>query len=431
MTRRRPEVSQRLKCLEEISEFPLLSALLGRRSRRFAKGAKIESGPFAFTSEKQIHPLDDFESSLIISAMAGSSGWGHLIPYNKKYAPFLPNYAGSAGGRTFPSAAGFHTVDLFFTDDQGTYFLSTKDMPPSPHNQMSSDCDIEEWLKTTRDRIVKISGERLQIPNEEPHIESHNLWIANSPGSLFAIPTADLAQHMILALCYFLQNGYGIMDDINGRNISGLEKFGHIINLDSLYPLSFAEQLTMAEATVEISTSCFSGALLLQAMGLGGWMYDGLDRHSVFGVTGAAGNKGLGFSYDKKDEWNFPNPTGLKDVFECHCPPFFSSMEQAVRAVVKRKYGQGGPYSESTPGPWTNTAKVRGSAAPHSEEFIECVTVQAQYIYDTFGKFPATLPSAYCLMFLQAFHLDLDFYDHFYKEGAYLDTHARHDKTWH
>ena len=35
--------------------------------------------------------------------------------------------AGAAAGRTFPSAAGFHTVELFFTDDSGVYFFPTRD----------------------------------------------------------------------------------------------------------------------------------------------------------------------------------------------------------------------------------------------------------------------------------------------------------------
>jgi hypothetical protein len=34
-------------------------------------------------------------------------------------------------------------------------------------------------------------------------------------------------------------------------------------------------------------------------------------------------------------------------------------------------------------------------------------------------------------MYLQAHHLDLDFYDHFYEPGAYLQTHARHMEFWH
>jgi hypothetical protein len=43
----------------------------------------------------------------------------------------------------------------------------------------------------------------------------------------------------------------------------------------------------------------------------------------------------------------------------------------------------------------------------------------------TFGKFPATVPSLWCITYLQAGHLDLEFYDRYFEPGAYLDTHAR------
>jgi hypothetical protein len=33
--------------------------------------------------------------------------------------------------------------------------------------------------------------------------------------------------------------------------------------------------------------------------------------------------------------------------------------------------------------------------------------------------------------YVQAHHLDLDFYDHFFKPGAYLPTHASHMSRWH
>ena len=420
-----------LHCLEQVSTFPLLSALMGRRSRRFAAGAHIESGPFAYKSKKPVHPLSEFERSLIVSTMAGNTGWSHLIPSNKKYAPYLPNYAGSAGARTFPSAAGFHTADLFFTDDSGVYFLSTKDALPSEHNQMTADMNLNEFLKHSMKGIKKISDTRLKMPNEEPHVESHNLWVANTPGSLFAIPVIDLAQHVILVLCYLAQNGYGIFDDINKQPIPGLEKFGHMIDLNSPFPLSYLDQLSLSEASVEVSTSCYAGALMLQAMGLGGWMYDGVTPNSVFGVSGDPRNEGLGFRADTRADWNFPNPTGIPGIYETKCQAHFSSMKEAVKSVVKRKYGEHGPFAESTPGPWKNSGQIRSKAAPHTDEFIECISMMAQYIQDTFGKFPATIPSAFCLMYLQAFHLDTDFYDHFYKEGSYLNTHANHQKDWH
>jgi hypothetical protein len=106
-------------------------------------------------------------------------------------------------------------------------------------------------------------------------------------------------------------------------------------------------------------------------------------------------------------------------------------MRAAVDALVQRKYGAGGPFNPETPGPWKETAKVRGSAAQMNEQFKECVALQAQYIYDTFGRFPGTVPSVYTLTFLQAHHLDLDFYDTNMQAGGYLHTHADHMKMWH
>lgn len=417
--------------MKSVFEFPLMSALVGRRARRFALGAKIDSGPLAFTSQKPPLPLDDLEKALVLCAMTGNTGWHHAIPFNAKYAPHLPNYAAAAGGRTFPSAAGFHTSDLFFTDDSGVYFLSTRDLPAQKPQDVEGDFDPSAWLAQHQKRIRQISDQRLQIPVEEPHIESHNLWIANRPGSLFAIPVVDLAQHMLLGLCYWVQNGFGVYNDVHKEKIPGLEKFGHMIDLNNLYPLSYGEQIMLGEAAVEVSTSCFSGALVLQAMGLGGWMYDGVDRHSIFGVSGDPRNKGLGFVGQTHPDWSTPNPTGLPGIFEGHCPPHFTDMRAAVESVVQRKFGENGPFHRRTEGPWKESSRVRGAAAPHSEEFKECVTLIAQYIFDRFGKFPATIPSMYCLMFLQAHHLDLEFYDTHYKEGAYLHTHAEHFKKWH
>jgi hypothetical protein len=74
---------------------------------------------------------------------------------------------------------------------------------------------------------------------------------------------------------------------------------------------------------------------------------------------------------------------------------------------------------------------VRSAARIHDKEFRDCVALQAQYLYDTFGKFPATVPSIFLITYLQAHHLDLEFYDEFYKPGAYLKTHAAHMARWH
>jgi hypothetical protein len=170
---------------------------------------------------------------------------------------------------------------------------------------------------------------------------------------------------------------------------------------------------------------------MLQAMGLGGWMFNGIDPFAMLGASGDPKVPGLGFRYDKDQRWPYPNPTGLEGVMEGFCPPHYKDMRAAVEAVCARKFGPGGPFHPETPGPWKNSRKVRSAAQVHDERFKECVALQAQYVYDHFGKFPGTVPSMFLIMYLQAHHLDLDFYDEFYKPGAYLKTHAEHMAKWH
>ncbi|KZK15496.1 hypothetical protein A3962_02120 [Meiothermus taiwanensis] len=102
-----------------------------------------------------------------------------------------------------------------------------------------------------------------------------------------------------------------------------------------------------------------------------------------------------------------------------------------MEAVVARKYQPGGPFNPETPGPWKDTPAVRARAFPHEEWLVEVVATQAQYLFDTFGKFPATVPTIYSLMFLQTHHLDPEYYDRFFEPGAYLQTHKEHLETWH
>jgi hypothetical protein len=416
--------------LDELLEFPLMDALMGRRSRRFCMGAEIPDGVLAFKSKHKPVPLSELEQLILLSTMGGVTGWHFAIMRNKKYAPFLSNYCNSPSGRTFPSAAGFTTSDIFYTDDNGTYVFPTRDFHP-PQDITDGKVELEQFLAAHKSRIRKLSGKRLYIPKEEPYMEGHNTWIANHEGSTLVIPIGDLAQHTLSALSYYTVNHYPIYDDIARKQIPGIDKYENIVDTKNAIPLTFLEQYCISELTTELSTSCYAGMLLLQAMGLGGWLYHGIDRHAVLGASGDSNVPGIGFRYDTNDRWSVPNPTGLPGVFEGYCPPHYKDMREAVEALVKRKFAQGGVYNLETPGPWKDSAKVRSSAKPFTNEIKECVALQAQYIYDTYGKFPATIPSIFLLTYLQAQHIDLDFYDHYFKSGAYLSTHSIHMRKWH
>ncbi|MGW5348953.1 PLP-dependent cysteine synthase family protein [Streptomyces sp. NPDC004031] len=425
---------QEREAIAGLLRFPLLAAVNGRRSRRFPVGGRIPSGELAFTSTRPVQPLSEAERALVLAVVTGVTGWNFGISHHPGYAPALPNYPGSAVGRTFPSAAGFHTTDFFFTDDSGTYFLSTRDAAPAgetgPGTGPGAEPDIDAWLNATTARYRKLSAQRLWLPREEPYLEGHNTWIANHPGSLLVVPVADLAQHLIANLAFFLQNGYGVYDDVNGRPLPGAHD-PSLRHAGDPFPLSFVEQYTLAEASAELITGVYNGHLLLGAMGLGGWTFDGIDRLSVLGASGRPDVPGLGFHVQHDERWALPNPTGLTGVFETLSRPHVADAAEAVERFTERKFGPGGPFHPATPGPWRDTRGVRASAAPYDERFVRLLTGQVRYIDETFGKIPGTVPTVHILNYLQAQHLDPDFYDHHFTPAAYLPTHRDHPSTWH
>lgn len=416
---------------QDMLSFGLLEGLLGRRSRRFFMGAEIPDGVFAYASNKKPIPLSELEKLLIVSACGGNTSWHHMIYRADRYAPHLSNYAGAAGGRVFPSAAGFQTSQTFFTDDEGVYIIDIRDAPALADRAEDGSLSFDEFVDNVRKRVRKIKDGRLQIPSETPYAEAHNTWVFNKPSTLLVIPVGDLSQHVLLNVCYMLQNGLVLFDDINKRAIPGIEKFKDIVDVENVWPITFVEQWSLSELTVELGASCYAGTLMLQAMGLGGWMFNGIDPFAMLGASGEPDVPGLGFRYDTDDRWPYPNPTGLKGVMEGYCPPHYADMRAAVEAVCERKFGPGGPFHPDTPGPWKDSPKVRSAAQVHDEKFKECVALQAQYVHDIFGKFPGTVPSMFLIMYLQAHHIDPDFYDTFYKPGAYLKTHAMHMARWH
>jgi hypothetical protein len=413
--------------LVQAATFPLIEAIHGRRSRRFAKGASIPEGPLAFTSRQAPAPLDPAEQMLLIATIAGNTGWANLFAHHPGYAGQLPNYTTAAGGRSFPSSAGFNTTEFFFTDDTGVYFLPTRDMTPAPQADAT---DLHAWADAHRARIVKLADGRLNIPAAMPYMEGHNTWCANVPGSTLVWPVADVAQHVILLMLYLVQNGTGIYDDVNGMQIPGLERFSHRLNMEVAYPMTFLEQIALTDVSVEMSTACYSGALMLQALGLGGWMYTGINPFVVLGASGDPAVPGLGFRFEMLDGNPLPHITGLPGVFEAHVPPHHTDMRAAVEAVVRRKFGASGPFDPAQGGPYRENAAVRSAGAPIDGEAVEIATIMADYVFRTFGRFPATVPPVFLKTYLQAHQLDTNFYDTHFAPGAYLRSHAEHDRNW-
>ena len=408
--------------LDRLRGFPLLSAIEGRRSRRFGFGMRIPRGPLAYHSRHAPLRLSQTEEALVIAAVSGTTGWLFLHPFSPHGRPDLPAYAAAAGGRTFPSSGGFHTTEVFYTNDDGIYFVSTRDRGPSERRQPSDDNPVVD--------ARRLSEQRLIIP-EDPFIAPHNRWCANQPGTTLIMPIADVAQQLIALIGATVQRGMAVHDDITGRPFDGLDEFTELLDARTSVPLSVIEQEALWSCATELGIACYAGSLVLQALGLGSWMFGGIDSLAIMGVARNQERGGLGFRADDRADWSVPNPIGLPGVFEGYCPPNFGSMSEAVQAFSRRRFRPGGPFNRETPGPWRATKEVRGAVGPDSQSFLACVSRIAETIYERFDRFPATAPSVLMTTYLQAHHLDLDYYDRFFEPGAYLDTHRAHMADWH
>lgn len=189
-------------------------------------------------------------------------------------------------------------------------------------------------------------------------------------------------------------------------------------------------RLLCADASAELSVAVNNGMLILQAMGLGGWIFDGLDRLTVLGGSGDPRAPGLGFVADHDERWPFANATGMPGYFETLSPPHVPSVAAGVEKLVAGKYGPGGPFHPDTPGTWTDTSRVRASALP-PEDIQDVVTVEVSYIYDAFGKLPGTVPTVYVLMYLQASISTPTSTTSFSPRAPTCRTHAEHQARWH
>lgn len=89
------------------------------------------------------------------------------------------------------------------------------------------------------------------------------------------------------------------------------------------------------------------------------------------------------------------------------------------------------PAKSANPISFRRNSEVKGSVTPYGEEFLECLGEMAQYLYNTYGKFPATIPSILVAGYVQAQHIDTEFYDTHFQPGAYLSTHVGHMERWH
>jgi hypothetical protein len=74
---------------------------------------------------------------------------------------------------------------------------------------------------------------------------------------------------------------------------------------------------------------------------------------------------------------------------------------------------------------------VQEGIPAYSDRAIEATIAYCRYIYERYGRFPAISGPFRTILAYQAHHLDLDFYERFYRPEALTETQRTHQADWH
>jgi len=391
-----------------------------------------------FVSPHAPLPLDPVEEALLILAGTGVSGitLSDLPFVDTAGETLCGNTLLQFTGRVYASACGAHGTELFYTNDTGVYMVQQRQVQPSRMQEYTQMDDRQRLAQDMQDHIVTLQQQRLEIPRQSPALLAFNQWNVNVPGSTLFMPITDVTLEYInmLMLLFEAPHRLYIYDDLN-NNAEPLQRWAKAgkLNRHMPYPLSLLERSAAQQCVaVEQALMLQNMYLALQAMGLGGWMFG---TGSPLIALGGTSVPGLGFRFVQPPPGSksvLPNPVGLDGVFEAHCPPYYPSMDAAVDAVVATKWGPEGIFvGDGGPVPFRQRQVLQDEVPVSPDEGVQMTKDLCNYIHTTYGRFPAQLDAMNMCMWLQAHHLETDYYDHFMQPGAYHQAIAHHMQVWH
>jgi hypothetical protein len=405
----------------------LLDLLQQRKTRRFGRGMTMPDGPLAFESHHDPVPLTREEERYLIYAAIGQSG-RNLGDMQFVTRPGRSDGQGHAlmnfQSRTVPSPCAAHSTQLFYTNDDGIFFVAGAAGPEHPW-------DLD---------VIQLETSRMDIPREAPFMLPFNQWYTNRPGTTLFIPVTNIAQlYLNLLLMLFSEDtGYFIVDTDNGNAGCGLDRFrksrgGHLHDDLAKRRMSSLRELDAGiceTAVQEQGIMCEHIVLMQQGLGLGGGIQSvGSGRH-LLGLEPDV-YPGLGFHFVvPPDRPLRANPVGLPHIWEGPTPPFVPSMRHAVEQLVASKFGTEGIYRKRGEQTWGHAASAQ-QVPRHSDRAIEATIAFADYVLTTYGRFPAHADACKSIVACQTHHVDEDFYAAFYPESALSDAHREHMHAWH
>lgn len=448
-------------------QYPLISALMNRRTRRISRGLSFNSGAMTFASRHEPQPLSPLEEALLIAA-TGVSG---LVLTDNPYQaedgrPLTGTVLLRSTGLTAPSPDNAHATHWFISNDSGTYRIRHPD--ESDRIMRADELTPRELIEHIEKLKVRVLDHRLSFPRQFPAELHRNRFASNVPGSTMFIPVIELTEQYINGLLMLFSQEQKhrpvFYDDFRFYRPAGVQRFirSGFLNSEVKLPLSVYGRAITEYESLFLTQNL---ALVAESMGLGGWLHWAPPPIILFGGTKLG--RGLGFRFVKPCFREFdlplphfinralrsvtrpavglrrkllpfpagmPNPVGLDGHIHAYCPPYYTDMDAAIDAILEKKLGRDGLYSD--PRHFGRVMKEGVAqrfveeSPRYPDEAIECVRAVCRYIYETYGRFPAHTTAFHSQTWFQAHHLDLEYYDRFFN-GAYSRAAAEHQRLWH
>ena len=441
--------------LAELFKYPLMSAIVERRTRRVSRGTSVLSGELSHQSTNAPAPLSPLEEAVLIVATGLTGFMLHDGPTD------LPGGGKELGtpmlrlrARTASSPDNTQATSFFLINDDGVFLIKQlsqqqtlqflKDVPPR-----WADWSEADWIAAASTVKQQVYRERLEFPGVSllPRLEQA---VVESTGH--DDPAADCRYNPQLhqrrpqpAV------GTGQRTGVVPRRLATLraERSARARRMAGRRPWPAARKDSVSAGRgIEWARNGFLNpkiriplgvghtfrvdyeALFLvqnlllmgQALGLGAWVHASIFPPYIYEREPDKGKFGLGFRMHKPEkEWHqwppipapLPNPVGIDGVLQAMCPPYIKSMNEAVDSVLDEKYGNQGTYRDVAQfarvyRKVSDAEKYLQHAQHYSAKTVEYVKVICNYIYDTYGRFPAHVDAFHLPgVWVQFSHLEL------------------------
>jgi hypothetical protein len=427
-----------------LERFPLLQAMIERRSRRFAMGMTLDGGPLAYRSTRTPQPLTLPEEAAMAFAACGVTGYALAeLPYLAGDQPESGggNIMTHFVGRTIASGDAMHDCTMFVISDDGAWLLKRpQDYPREEVASLIAAAGEHRLLDLYEQARVRIAFERLDVPRQLPFVPPFNKWMANVPGVTYFVAVAELSALYINVLLSMFDDefSYLLLDDHNGYQPAGVGRFarsagGHLnddLASGRVGTLSALDTWICEFAAIEQGAMLQNLGLMAAALGLGGFPH--FAAHPFiwpitlgFRTEQTPVSKVLGLPSEATGGLAIPTPVGLErdgeTLLKAFCPPYYRDMEEAVLAFVDYKYASGrGTFRDGgTATGWRDPVDVQNQIPHYSDRAIEATIACCRYIYGRHGRFPAATGPFRTVLAYQSHRLDPDFYGRFYRDEAW------------